>query len=134
MPSALLIYPLLAHILWMVLLYILLTAFRAPAVWGIGATISSEARWRVYEPRVSANLSNQFEWPVLFYAICILLMSVSQTINSAYVWAAWLFIVGRLIHSAVQVLTGNIRLRGLVFTINFVSVLAMWFLYAAENL
>jgi len=50
------------------------------------------------------------------------------------VWAARLFIVGRLIHSAVQVLTGNIRLRGLVFTINFVSVLAMWFLYAAENL
>jgi hypothetical protein len=39
---------------------------------------------------------------------------------------AWVFILGRVIHSGVQILTDNVRLRGLVFTINFLAVLAMW--------
>ena len=33
---------------------------------------------------------------------------------------------GRVMHSGVQVLTANVRLRGVVFTINFLAVLAMW--------
>ncbi|GAB4193554.1 MAG: hypothetical protein Tsb002_24130 [Wenzhouxiangellaceae bacterium] len=39
---------------------------------------------------------------------------------------AWIFVVGRFLHSGVQILTTNIRLRGMVFTINFLAVLAMW--------
>jgi hypothetical protein len=30
------------------------------------------------------------------------------------------------LHSIVQIFTDNIRLRGMVFTINFAAVLAMW--------
>lgn len=29
-------------------------------------------------------------------------------------------------HSIVQIFTANVRLRGLVFTINFVAVLDLW--------
>jgi hypothetical protein len=39
---------------------------------------------------------------------------------------AWLFVIGRVVHSGVQILSANIRLRGLVFTINFLAVLLMW--------
>lgn len=42
------------------------------------------------------------------------------------VWLAWVFVAGRLIHAYVQVFTTNVRLRGIVFTINFVAVLGMW--------
>ncbi len=31
-----------------------------------------------------------------------------------------------MLHSAVQVLTANVRLRGLVFTLNFLAVLGLW--------
>jgi len=31
-----------------------------------------------------------------------------------------------VLHSIVQIFTDNIRLRGMVFTINFIVVLAMW--------
>ncbi|MFV3332448.1 MAPEG family protein [Pseudomonas sp. NY15437] len=41
-------------------------------------------------------------------------------------WLAWLFIAGRVAHSGVQILTRNVRLRGLVFTINFLAVLGLW--------
>jgi hypothetical protein len=39
---------------------------------------------------------------------------------------AWVFVAGRVLHSGVQVFTANVRLRGAVFTINFLAVLALW--------
>jgi hypothetical protein len=44
------------------------------------------------------------------------------------VYLAWVFVAGRFAHSGVQVFTTNVRLRGAVFTINFLAVLGMWFL------
>lgn len=113
-----------AHIAWVAFLYVLLTIVRAPTVWGV--IKSKKETWPLMEPRISANLSNQFEWPLFFHITCVLLI-VMGSIESIQVWLAWIFIAGRFIHSAVQILTNNIRLRGLVFTINFLAVLAMWF-------
>ncbi|MEM9256741.1 MAG: MAPEG family protein [Pseudomonadota bacterium] len=126
MSEGVLIYPMLAHILLVFALYGLLTLVRAPAVWGVGAREDGSNPWQALEPRVSANLSNQFEWPVLFYVACVLAMLQGQAGSSLILWLAWLFVIGRVVHSAVQVFTTNIRLRGLVFTINFLAVLAMW--------
>lgn len=122
----LLIPPMLFHILWVAMLYVLLTITRAPKIWGIGARPDGTNPFATLEPRVSANLSNQFEWPVLFYAICTLLIARPDLYQPIYVWFAWLFVVGRIIHSIVQIFTNNIRLRGLIFTINFVAVMCMW--------
>lgn len=124
--SDLLILPMLVHILWVAMLYVLLTLMRAPKIWGIGARPDGSNPFATLEPRVSANLSNQFEWPVLFYAICTLLIARPELYESIYLWFAWLFVFGRVIHSIVQIFTANIRLRGLIFTINFVAVMCMW--------
>ncbi len=48
------------------------------------------------------------------------------------VLAAWVFFAGRVIHTLVQTLTANVRLRGLVFTINFMGILALLAHAAAE--
>lgn len=106
-------------------LFILLTIARAPTIWGLGERPDGTNPWAVYEPRISANLSNQFEWPLFFYVACLLLLQ-KKTIDPAQIWLAWLFIAGRFAHSYVQIMTANVRLRGLVFTINFVAVLGMW--------
>ena len=45
---------------------------------------------------------------------------------------AWIFVGGRLLHSAVQILTTNIRLRGLVFMVNFLAVLGLWAIVLAQ--
>jgi hypothetical protein len=76
------------------------------------------------QPRISASLSNQFEWPLFFYAACPILIILHPTRAAAVL--AWVFVVGRLLHSAVQIFTRNIRLRGIVFTINFLAVLGLW--------
>ncbi|PUA26325.1 MAG: hypothetical protein B0W54_23980 [Cellvibrio sp. 79] len=119
--------PMLIHISLVALLYVLLTVMRAPKIWGVGANTDGSNPFAKLEPRVSANLSNQFEWPVLFYAVCIILIARPEFYQPIYLWCAWVFVLGRFIHSAIQIFTANIRLRGAVFTINFLAVMGMWF-------
>jgi len=120
-----LIYPMAAHVALSALLYVMLTIARAPAVWGVGRRPDGSNPFAELEPRISANLSNQFEWPLFFYAACLLLIA-QHAFDARQLVLAWIFVAGRVVHSGVQVFTGNIRLRGLVFTINFVAVLGMW--------
>lgn len=121
-----LIVPMSAHIALVAFLYALLTIARAPAVWGIGRGHDAGNPWGDVERRISANLSNQFEWPLFFHVACVILLQFPPS------WAglvlAWVFVVGRLLHSAVQILAQNVRLRGVVFTINFLAVLGLWVL------
>jgi len=124
--------PMFAHLLLSASLYVILTVFRAPKIWGLGARADGSNPFALYEPRVNANLSNQFEWPVFFHIICLCLIVSGGFSGGIYLALAWLFIIGRLIHSGVQILTGNIRLRGVVFTVNFLAVLAMWGLFLKD--
>lgn len=122
-----LVVPMATHVALTTLLYVLLTIARAPKVWGLGRRADGSNPWASIEPRLSANLSNQFEWPVLFYAACLLIIQF-QLESAAATLLAWIFITGRAVHSSVQILTTNVRLRGLVFTINFLAVIGLWVL------
>lgn len=119
-----LILPMAAHVALAGLLYVLLTVARAPAVWGIGRRTDGSNPWASIEPRISANLSNQFEWPLFFHVACLILLQLQPVPVATTL--AWVFVAGRVMHSAVQILTGNIRLRGIVFTVNFLAVLGLW--------
>lgn len=126
--SSPIILPMAAHVALVAMLYVLLTAARAPSTWGIGRRPDGSNPWAQLEPRISANLSNQFEWPLLFYVACLVLMQ--SPVDATAVVLAWVFVGGRVVHSAVQVLTSNVRLRGAVFTVNFLAVLGLWALIA----
>ena len=121
--------PMLAQLCLVSVLYVLLTIARAPGVWGIGRRADGTNPFADLEPRVSANLSNQFEWPLLFFVACLLALLDEEAGDTAFVALAWVFVAGRCVHSCVHILTTSIRLRGLIFTINFLAVLGMfWYL------
>lgn len=120
-----LVFPMAAHVALAACLYGLLTLVRAPTVWGVGRRPDGSNPWAHFEPRISHNLSNQFEWPVVFHVGCVILLIQHET-GWLAVTLAWVFVGGRLLHSYVQITTTNIRLRGLVFTVNFVAVLGLW--------
>jgi len=128
-----LILPMAAHVALAALLYVLLTVVRAPAIWGLGRAPDGSNPFARIEPRISANLSNQFEWPLFFHAACVILMVLQADTNGLAIALAWTFVVGRVLHSLVQVLTTNIRLRGAVFTINFLAVLGLWVIVVARS-
>lgn len=120
-----LLLPMAAHVALASLLYVALTAARAPKVWGIGRRADGSSPWAAVESRIGANLSNQFEWPLFFHVACLLLI-LTRAESAAAVLLAWTFVAGRVAHSVVQVCTADVRLRGLVFTVNFVATLGLW--------
>lgn len=119
-----LILPMAAHVALAAFLYVLLTIARAPVAWGIGRRPDGSNPWASIEPRISANLSNQFEWPLFFHAACLVLLQLQP--GSVAIVLAWVFVAGRVLHSAVQILARGVRLRGIVFTINFLAVIGLW--------
>jgi len=72
----------------------------------------------------SDNLKNLFEMPVLFYAVAIYLYVVGQ-VDGINLVAAWVFVVFRVMHSAVHCTVNIVMLR---FGIYAVSSLALWFM------
>lgn len=121
------LWPLLAQIGWTMLLYAWLTVARKQAV-DSGAVDHSAFVLGRDEPlvpaRIARNLSNQFELPVIFYALVILLL-VFNRVAVLDIIAAWVFVAGRVAHSLVQTLTDNVPLRGQVFMINFLAVVVL---------
>ena len=118
-----LLWPMLAQVGWTFLLYAWLTVARTQAVKRGEVEYSAFAHGE--EPphidRITRNLANQFELPVIFYAIVVLLVA-TKNVTATDIIAAWIFVAGRIIHTLVQTLTDNVPLRGQVFLINFAGV------------
>jgi hypothetical protein len=121
------LWPMLAHIGLVFLLYAWLTVARTRAV------KSGEIEYGCFvlgreEPlhiaRITRNLANQFELPAIFYALVVLLVALGR-VTWVDVATAWVFVAGRLIHTLVQTLTDNVPLRGQVFVINFLAVVVL---------
>ncbi|MEE3718093.1 MAPEG family protein [Tumidithrix elongata RA019] len=71
----------------------------------------------------SDNLKNLFEMPVVFYAIALYLF-VTQQVDAVYVNASWLFVIFRILHSAVHCTFNLVILR---FYLYLFSTLTVWF-------
>lgn len=120
-----LLLPLFLHFGLVVGLYSALTWARLVAVRRGEASKNDFARANGDPPasaRIQRNLANQFEAPV-FVWIAALLLILFDRVTIWDVAAAWVFLGGRLIHSAVQCSGDNVALRGQVFTINFLALL-----------
>jgi len=72
----------------------------------------------------SDNLKNLFEMPVLFYALALYLFVTNQ-VDAAYVYAGWIFVGFRALHSAVHCTFNLVLLR---FWLYAISTVALWFI------
>jgi hypothetical protein len=70
------------------------------------------------------NLTNLFELPLIFYALCLYLY-VTGSVDQAYVIAAWAFFVLRVLHSSVHCTVNRVYLR---FFLYIGAALALWFM------
>ena len=120
-------WPLVAHAFLVFCLYALLVVRRA-AVVRSGKVERIAFRENLAEPEesrvVNRAIANQFELPVLFYALSVLLF-ITEADNIVAVVLAWIFVAARYVQAAMQ-LTGNLTLRRLFFMIGFVTLFLMW--------
>ena len=70
------------------------------------------------------NFKNLFELPVLFYALCLYLY-VTATADSADIIAAWVFLLFRVVHSAIHCTVNIVMARFLAYS---AAALALWFM------
>jgi hypothetical protein len=122
--ATLLLWAMLAQIGWTFFLYAWLTWARQQAVKAgkieySGFLLGREEPLEV--ARITRNLGNQFELPVVFYSVVILLIVV-RAVGTLDLVAAWGFVLGRIAHSLVQTCTNDVVLRGRVFLINFLAL------------
>ncbi|ESR23418.1 MAPEG family protein [Lutibaculum baratangense] len=71
--------------------------------------------------RITKNLANQFELPVLFYALALLLVALgAASLLDALV--AWVFVASRIAHAYVAIGSENVRLRARIFQFGVLMV------------
>ncbi len=74
--------------------------------------------------KLNNNIRNQFELPVLFYAVCFILWALNTT--NVFVHAvAWLFVISRIAHSMIHTGSNLVPLRRKVFTLGFLLLVIL---------
>ncbi|WP_439498496.1 MAPEG family protein [Bosea sp. (in: a-proteobacteria)] len=124
-----LIYPALAQILWtFVVLCIMFqrrrVAFASKAVRVADVAVSTE---RYPEPArlAAANYANQFETPVIFFALIMLAMEVGAT-GTVMAVLAWAFVLTRIVHTFIHVGSNRLLKRAVVFGLGVACLFCMW--------
>ncbi|PKH06000.1 MAPEG family protein [Moritella sp. Urea-trap-13] len=122
------LYPLLGHMLLVISLYILLImrkskAIKAKAV-DFNKTALNNKAWPEDVVQVSNNLDNQFESPLVFYALCIITLLVGA-VNSFAIALSAAYVVFRYIHAYVHVGTNYIPYRLRAFALSLVAMLLL---------
>lgn len=120
--------PVVVQILLTTFLYARLAIVRAEAS---RQGLVDEARRSLHEDawpdsvvQVSNSVRNQFEAPVLFYILMVLLWLT----NGVNLWVhilAWAFVFSRIIHASIHVRSNNVSLRRKVFIFGGVNLIVL---------
>jgi hypothetical protein len=81
--------------------------------------------WPPAAEKRAANQRNQFELPVLFYAVVAFAL-ITKGVDVVLLGLAWLFVVSRLAHAAIHVGPNRLRWRSPVFALGLLILAGMW--------
>ena len=119
-----LLQPLMALVVWSMLIWLWMYATRLPAIAAINmkldpyapsgeqmSQLPAKVRWK------ADNYNHLMEQPTIFYATILTLAMMGVT-SSLLVSLSWAYVALRVIHSLVQTLLNNIEVRFLVFVLS----------------
>lgn len=85
-----------------------------------------------YIIQIGRNYNNLLELPPLFYVTCLIFMFTGQ-IDSITVNLAWVFAIGRVLHSIIHITINHVIARLLIFAVSCVGLLGMWIQLVGKN-
>lgn len=90
-------------------------------------TVASSSQMSVVlkNTRAADNYKNLSEMPVLFYALCLALYA-TQSVSQGFLWAAWVYVALRVIHSITHISYNNLMHRFSVFSASMAVLVGMW--------
>lgn len=132
-----LVAPILALVLWTLVIWIWMYATRIPAIQKARIDPQEAARTRTLNlpPEVmwvSDNYNHLMEQPTIFYAAAIAAQIAGQA-DAINIGLAWTYVVLRVVHSLIQCTVNIVMLRFSVFTLSTI-VLAVMALRTAAGL
>ena len=128
MNNNLIFLPVLAHMLLVFCLFIYLGKVKSLAV-KEGAVDRKKAalnakEWPDYVVKVSNNLANQFETPILFYMLSLMYF-LSNNVSSVLLSLMSVYVVSRAIHAYIHVRSNYVPYRFKSFLFGVLLLLAM---------
>jgi len=138
MPQVAILYPVLVQVLLTVVVlgfmgrarYAFLSAHRDRD--NLRELAVGRGRWSDEATKAARNFTNQFEVPVLFYAVVAFAM-ITRTADGAMVALAWLFAVSRIVHAGIQIGPNVVAWRFAAYLVGLLAVVAMWGLLAVRT-
>lgn len=92
-----------------------------------------EPNWPQRATQVGNCYRNQFELPVLFYALIALALPLRHA-DLFLVLMSWVFVVTRLVHAGVFVTSNDLGRRSTIWIAGGLVLLAMWIYFALKML
>jgi hypothetical protein len=127
------IAPMIAQALMTLCILFLLAYRRYQAVKAKEVKVLNEAASQYEWPRFAAQTQrsflNQFETPVLFYAL-VPLVILTKTYDTLFVVLAWTWFASRLGHAWVHCTNNALSLRFPLFLVGVILLVAMWIMFA----
>ncbi|MGD9967118.1 MAG: MAPEG family protein [Hyphomonadaceae bacterium] len=124
------IAPVVALVIWSLIMLIWLYATRIPAM-SAAKLRPGQATKADMERLSSANVANNYnhlmEQPTLFYAIAFSLQLLGQGDHPINIGLAWLYVAIRIVHSLVQATVNVIVIRFLIFMLGSLALGALAF-------
>lgn len=133
MSSHYILWPVLAQVFLTLSLFVLLgmkkaSTVKAGEVDRKQAAIDNRA-WPEAVVKVSNNIANQFEVPVLFYLLCMLLYGINA-VGVVTLVLAWVFVLSRCAHAYVHIGSNYVPMRLRLFLLGCFTLIAMLVLSA----
>ena len=125
------LYPVFAQVLLTLTVYSLLAVARTRALRDSGRQRGSSDlamgrfAWPQDAEKRAANQRNQFELPVLFYAVAAFAL-ITKGADTLMVALAWAFVLTRIVHAAIHIGPNKVRWRSPAFLLGLLIVAAMW--------
>lgn len=125
------LYPVFVQVLLTFAVYILLAVSRTRAILTLGREWSGSnlalgrIEWPLDAVKRANNQRNQFELPVLFYAVVAFAL-ITKGADTFMIVLAWGFVLTRLAHAAIHIGPNKIRWRSPAFALGLAIVAAMW--------
>jgi hypothetical protein len=103
------------------------TLVRAGALRGKKISLR-EPNWPDRVRQIENSYLNQFEMPVLFYVLMILLLITRQA-DFILMTLAWIFVALRIVHAYVHLTSNRLSARGPIFILGVIVLTIMWGLF-----
>ncbi|MEL0027350.1 MAG: MAPEG family protein [Perlucidibaca sp.] len=122
--------PMLALVALTLLVWVLAALRRVREISARRLPLQSLARARdvamaLEDGQVMDNFNNLLQMPVLFYAACL---ALAQTGNAspALLAVAWIYVLLRVVHSAIQITVNRVRHRFYAWMASGLALLVLW--------